>query len=159
MFHIGKLFYNILEQKERSIYSNIQIHFEKNVNVSNFRGYKFENRLDELKKSLKMKRGPKIDIIVADETSDNPFLLCSELKFFHGPTRYESPIQQINRDIKKLKVIKELKIAREALFILLDDYYYCTDKKTSGDIVNTINKIKYNEKDITIIYSDTKSKL
>lgn len=159
MFHIGNLFYNILGHKEGSLYSNIQIHFEKNINISNFSGYNFENRLDELKENLKMKKGPKVDMIVTDELSYNSFLLCSEVKFFHGPTRYESPVQQISRDIEKLKVIKECKIAQKILFILLDDYYYCTDNKTSAEIMNTIKEIEKYENDIAVLYSDTRSKL
>lgn len=157
MFHIGKLFYNILGRKEGSLYPNIQIHFEKNINKSNFEGYTFENRLDELKEKLNMKKGPKVDIIVTkDEVNYDSFLLCSEVKFFHGPTWYETPVQQISRDIEKLKALKKCKIVQQVLFILLDDYYYCTEKKTS---VAIINEIKKHEKDVTILYGDTSSKL
>ena len=98
-------------------------------------------------------------MIVTDELSTDSFLLCAELKFFHGPTWYESPVQQINRDIKKLKALKEGKISQKVLFILLDDYYYCTDKKTSEDIMNKISEIEKYEKDISVLYSDTRSKL
>jgi hypothetical protein len=156
MFRIGKLFYNILGHKESSIYPNIQIHFEKNINKSNFEGYTFENRLDELKEKVNMKKGPKVDMIVTNELSSDPFLLCAEVKFFHGPAWYKTPVQQISQDIQKLKALKECGIAQKVLFILLDDYYYCTEKKTS---VAIINEIKKHEKDITILYGDTSSKL
>ena len=156
MFHIGKLFYNILSHKECSSYSDIQIHFEKNVNISNFGEYNFKNRLDELKENLSMQRGPKVDMIVTNELSSDPFLLCAEVKFFHGPTWFKTPVQQISQDIQKLKALKECEIAQKVLFILLDDYYYCTEKKTS---VAIINEIKKHEKDVTILYCDTSSKL
>jgi hypothetical protein len=159
MFHIGKIFYNILSHKQDSSYSDIQIHFEKNINKSNFEGYTFENRLDELKEKLNMKKGPKVDMIVTDEKSPDSFLLCAEVKFYHGPTWYESPVQQISRDLEKLKALKEFKILQKVLFILLDDYYYSTDNKTSVDIMNKKNEIEKDEKDITVLYSDTRSKL
>jgi hypothetical protein len=158
MFHLGKLFYHILCHKKEKIddIKNIQIHFEKNINKSNFEGYTFENRLDELKEKLNMKKGPKVDMIVTNELSSDSFLLCAEVKFFHGPTWYESPVQQINRDIQKLKVLKECEIAQKVLFILLDDYYYYTDNRTSVEIMNEIKK---HEKDVTILFGDTSSKL
>ena len=103
-----------------------------------------------------MKKGPKVDMIVTNELSNDSFLLCAEVKYFHGPTWYETPVQHISRDIEKLKALKECKIAQKVLFILLDDYYYCTDNKTSLEIMNEIKK---NDRDITILYGDTSSKL
>lgn len=158
MFHIGRLFYNILSDKKEEKFSNIQIHFEKNVNFSNFRGYKFEDRLGELKEKVKLKRGPKIDMIVAYEDSNDPFLLCAEVKYFHGRP-YESPVQQINRDIEKLKAIRSSKIAEKAIFMLLDDYYFYTDKETSNDIMKKLHEIKIKDKEITILFRNTEAKL
>lgn len=51
---------------------------------NNFGGYNFSKngKLEKLKN--KIKKQPKIDLIVAKETDfDNPFLLCGEAKFFH----------------------------------------------------------------------------
>jgi len=158
MFHIGRLFYKILSEKKEEKYSNIQIHFEKNVNVSNFSDYNFENRLGELKEKLKMKRGPKIDIIIAYENRLDPFLLCAEVKFFHGRP-YEDPIEQIKRDIEKLKAIRSCNIAEKVVFMLLDDYYFYADKKTSNDIKNKLDEIKINDKGITILSGNTEAKL
>lgn len=158
MFHIGRLFYNILSEKKKEKYSNIQIHFEKNVNFSNFSDYNFKNRLEELKENLKMKRGPKIDIIIAYENSFDPFLLCAEVKFFHGRP-YEDPIEQIKRDIEKLKAIRSCKIAEKTVFMLLDDYYFYTDKETSNDIKNKLHEIEITDKDITILSRNTEAKL
>ena len=52
MYHIGRLFYDILSEKKEKEgkYSNIEIHFEKNVNRNNFKGYEFEDRLGKLNK-------------------------------------------------------------------------------------------------------------
>jgi len=35
-FHIGRFFYDILKKKEGREFSDIEIHFEKNVNFTNF---------------------------------------------------------------------------------------------------------------------------
>ena len=64
MFHIGKRFYNILSYKQGSSDLNTQIHFEKNINKSNFEGYTFENRLDELKEKLVFRFNKKVTKIM-----------------------------------------------------------------------------------------------
>ena len=157
MFHIGRLFYRILDSKKEKQYSRIQIHFEKNVNISNFRGYSFENKLKNLKDKLDMKRGPKIDMIIARENKNDSFLLCAELKYFHGRP-YESPTEQISRDIEKLKALKELGIADKVVFMLLDDYYFLKkNKKISNDIENKLDEV--NKDEIKVLFSNTQAKL
>jgi len=52
VFHIGRFFYDILKEKKESLFSNIEIHFEKKVNSINFEGYEFKNRLEKLNKKL-----------------------------------------------------------------------------------------------------------
>ncbi len=158
MFHIGRLFYKILEEKKEEKYSNIQIHFEKNINISNFKEYEFEAQLKDLKDKLEMSRGPKVDMIIAYEDNNDSFLLCAEIKYFHGRP-YENPTDQIDRDIKKLRVIRDCKIAKKTVFMLLDDYYYYTDKKRAIDIKNKLDEIERNQEEITILFSNTESKL
>ena len=51
-FHIGRFFYDILKEKKESLFSDIEIHFDKKVDRKNFKGYTFEDKLDELKKRL-----------------------------------------------------------------------------------------------------------
>jgi hypothetical protein len=117
MFHIGRLFYDILSKKKEAKYSDIEIHFEKIINENNFEGYSFEKRLGELKIKLKMKRGPKVDMIFAKEDAlADSFLLCAEVKCFHGPAYFfKNPIEMINDDIEKLKAIKDIGIAKEVV--------------------------------------------
>ena len=67
-----------------------------------------------------MSRGPKVDMIIAYEDNNDSFLLCAEIKYFHGRP-YENPTDQIDRDIKKLRVIRDCKIAKKTVFMLLDD--------------------------------------
>jgi hypothetical protein len=74
MFHIGRFFHDILKEGKDGEFSNIEIHFEKNVNFTNFNDFEFEGRLDELNEKLKMKKGPKIDVIVCYEDKSSPFL-------------------------------------------------------------------------------------
>jgi len=159
VFHIGRFFYDILSEKKESTFSNIEVHFEKFVNRTNFGGYEFENRLENLKNRLGMKKGPKVDIIVDQEDSNASFLLCAEVKFFRG-TKYERPIPMINADITKLRAYRDQdsRIAKEVVFILFDDYYYCHDKKTASKIQERLDEIR-NENGITVLYYKSEAKL
>ena len=161
MFYIGRLFYDILTKKKEEEFSNIEIHFEKNVNSINFKGYKFEGRLDELKNKLKMKRGPKVDMIVAYEDRNDSFLLCAEVKCFHSASEHfqKTPIQKIDEDIEKLKAIRDCEIAKRVVFMLFDDYYWYTDEKIANDIKHKLNSIEKDEKGITVLSSSSKAKL
>jgi hypothetical protein len=156
-FYIGRFFYEILRDQEKE-FSNIEIHFEKNVNLTNFKGYMFEGRLDELKKNLKMKRGPKVDMIVAYEDRNDSFLLCAEVKYFHSAVRYNTtPNDLINADIKKLKAIRDFGIAKRVVFILFDDYYWCNDGETANAIQQRLNEIR--QDGITVLFHTSEAKL
>jgi hypothetical protein len=155
-FHIGRFFYDILSEKKESTFSNIEVHFEKFVNRTNFGDYEFENQLENLKNRLGMKKGPKVDIIVAQEDSNASFLLCAEVKCFRG-TRYEEPIPMINADITKLNAYKDLGIAKRVVFILFDDYYFCHDEKTANAIQQRLNEIR--QDGITVLFHTSEAKL
>jgi hypothetical protein len=155
MFHIGRLFCDILNKKKENKYSNVEIHFEKNVNRNNFEGYEFEDRLDELKTKLKMKkRGPKIDLIITHESSKEPFLLCAEMKCFHSPSEryYKTPIEKIHEDIEKLKAIRDCKIAKSVVFMLFDDYYWYTNDETTNNIKHELERIEKDENIIVLSF-------
>jgi hypothetical protein len=160
MFHIGRFFYDILKGKTDGEFANIEVHFEKNVNSTNFKDYKFEGRLDELNEKLKMKKGPKVDVIVGYEDKNSPFLLCVEMKYFHSASeRYQrTPIQKIRDDIRKLKSIRDCGIAERVVFMLFDDYYWITKEDIANDIKYELEKIKRDEK-ITVLFSSSEAKL
>ena len=160
MFHIGRLFYDLSKKKEPK-YSDIEIHFEKKINKNNFKGYPFEGRLIELNNKLDMKNGPKVDMIFAKEDAlADSFLLCAEVKCFHGPAYWaKNPIEMINDDIEKLKAIKEIGIAKEVVFMIFDDYYYLDkDKKTkNGDIKHKLKEVE--EIGIPVLYGNSIAKI
>jgi hypothetical protein len=158
LFHIGRFFYDILSKNKE--YSNIAIHFEKNVNDTNFKGYKFKDKLGDLKKKLDMKKGPKVDLIIVDESSDESFLLCAEVKYFHGPSeRYgKKPTEKIHEDIKKLKEIRDCEVAKRVVFMLFDDYYWNTKKETADDIKHELERIKKDE-GIEVLFHSSEAKM
>lgn len=167
-FHIGRFFYDILKEKKESLFSNIEIHFEKKVDPNNFSGYEFENNLKALEERLinegiinKLKsgkvNGPKVDIIVTYDNRPYRFLLCAEAKCFRGG-RYERPIEDINIDRNKLIAIRDLGIAKRIVFILFDDYYYCNDEDTSSAIEQRLDEIR-NEDGITVLFHTSEAKL
>jgi len=159
-FHIGRFFYDILKGKKESLFSNIEIHFEKKVDHINFpNDYVFANRLDELRSRLG--KWPKVDMIVAYDNRPYRFLLCAEVKCFRGPPNYhdnETPIDKINADIKKLKAYKDLGIAKRVVFILFDDYYWCNDEETAKRIKERLDEIR-NENGITVLFHTSEAKL
>ena len=159
MLHIGRFFYDILKEKKESLFSNIEMHFEKNVTPANFPGQEFENRLGELRERLN--KWPKIDMIVAYEDNSSTFLLCAEVKHFHGPPNYhnnETPLQKIDADIAKLIAIRDLGIAKKVVFVLFDDYYWCNDENTANAIQQKLDEIR-NENGITVLFHTSEAKL
>jgi hypothetical protein len=163
MLHIGRFFYDILSGKKEKEFLNIEMHLDKNLNRANFKDkdYEFANRLDELKERL-IKEGvlekgaPKVDMIVARENSNASLLLCAEAKCFRG-TKYEKPIPMINADITKLNAYRDLGIAKEVVFILFDDYYYCHDTETANAIQQRLNEIR--QDGITVLFHTSEAKL
>jgi len=160
-FHIGRFFYDILKEKKESLFSNIEIHFEKKVNHINFPDdYVFANRLDELRARLGMNEGPEVDMIVAYDNRPYRLLLCAEAKCFRYSTDWE---KAINEDIKKLRAYRDCKIAQKVVFILFDDYYWCHDKKTASNIQERLDEIRNeeirNENGITVLFHTSEAKL
>jgi len=160
IFHTGRFFYDILKQNKGKEFSNIEIHLEKNISPPNFNMYpfamyQFADRLEKLK--TRLKKWPKVDIIVAFEDSNASFLLCAEVKCFHCAQR-GGPIPVINADIEKLKVIRDLGIAKSVVFILFDDYYWCNDVATFAEIQQKLEEIKQ-EGGIIVLFHTSKAKL
>jgi len=125
-----------------------------------FKDYDFADKLGKLTGTLKIKRGPKVDIIIAYEDKKSPFLLCAEVKYFHSAAEHyqKTPIKTIGDDIEKLKAIRDCGIAKKVVFILFDDYYWFTDEKIEEDIKNEVNRIK-EEKKIEVLFYNSKAKL
>ena len=158
-FHIGRFFYDILKEKKESLFSNIEMHFEKAVDRINFpdTDYVFAKRLDELRTKLGMNEGPEVDMIVAYDNRPYRFLLCTEAKCFHCAPR-GGPIPVINRDIERLIAIRDCRIAQRVVFVLFDDYYWCNDEETAKRIQQRLNEIR-NENGITVLFHTSEAKL
>jgi len=155
MVQFGRFFYKELDK----INSNIEMHFDKNLNYSNFRGYKFDNKLAELKKNLG--RVPKVDLIITPEDSVDPFLICAEAKYFHCSVESISRKTQtaegvIKKDLKTLSKIKDLGIAKNVVFIIFDDYYYFKEPEKCKKNKNLLEQHK---KKITIIHHNSRAKV
>jgi len=154
MIQFGRFFYKKLDK----INSNIEMHLERNLNYS-FRGFDFDNKLEELKKNLG--RFPKVDLIIASEDSVGSFLMCGEAKYFHysveAISRGRQTVEEvIKKDIKTLSKIKDLGIAENVAFIIFDDYYYLNEPEKCKKIKNLLEQHK---KKIKILYHNSRAKL
>jgi len=121
----------------------IEMHFDKNLTAtkpSNFDGYSFEDKLIPLRKELRRKQGPKVDLIIAKKNDTGPFLLCAEAKFFHYDVgRYRrTPQKDIQKDINTLVAIKDSGIAERVVFMLFDDYYCHRDQEKYKEIMSIL---------------------
>lgn len=155
MVQLGRFFYKELDK----INSNIEMHFDKNVNRSNFGRYDFKDKLVKLKEDLG--RVPKVDLIITPEDSLSPFLICGEAKYFHCSVESISRGKQtvegdIEKDIKTLLEIKDLGIAENVVFIIFDDYYYLNEPEKCKKIKNLLEK---HNKKIKILYHNSRAKL
>jgi len=155
MVQFARFFYKELGR----IDSNIEMHFDKNLNRSSFPDYDFVNKLPKLKNSLS--RVPKIDLIITREDSFKSFLICGEAKYFHCSVESVSRNTQtvegdIKKDFKTLLKIKELGIAENVVFIIFDDYYYLNEPEKYKKIKNLLEK---HNKKIKILYHNSRAKL
>ena len=159
-FQVGTIFYNKLNKRkeENKDFSDIEMHFEKKLDTNNFGSYNtFKDKLDKLiLKEFGMKKGPKIDLIIAHESSDEPFLLCAEVKCFRTSVSYD----EVNKDIEKLRIIKREKIADKVVFMVFDDYYHCRsrNKEIPKKIKDKLEEVK-RDKEILVLGGDSKAKL
>ncbi len=156
VFHVGRFFYDILREKNKSEFPNIEVHFEKKVDRNNFAEYVFERRLDDLRNQLGMTEGPKIDMIVVQENSNDSLLLCAEAKCFRYYTNWRKAIDD---DIKRLIALTDCNIAKSVVFMLFDDcYYYRRGGRASNAIQQRLDEIR-NEYGITVLFHTSKAKL
>ena len=154
MVQFGRFFYKELDK----IDSSIEMHLDKKLNYSNFKGYDFDNKLAELKKNLG--RTPKVDLIITLEDSTGSFLICAEAKYFHCSVESIPPYTQtveeaIKKDFETLSKIKDLGIAENVVFIIFDDYYYLNEPEKCKEIKNLLEK--YNKKIKILYHKDRKS--
>lgn len=157
MVQFGRFFYKELDKINSN--SNIEMHFDKNLNLINFKGYDFYNELPKLKE--RFGRFPKVDLIVTREDRPGPFLICGEAKYFHYSveSRYrngKTAEEVIKKDLETLSKIKDLGIAEDVVFIIFDDYYYLNEHEKCKKIQNLLGK--YNKK-IKILYHNSCAKL
>ena len=96
-------------------------------------------------------------MIVAKEDNNASLLLCAEAKCFRYPTDWK---KAINDDIKKLRAYRDRNfgIAKEVVFILFDDYYWCNDEETANAIQERLNEIQQQD-GITVLFHTSKAKL
>ncbi|TET21477.1 MAG: hypothetical protein E3J71_09725 [Candidatus Stahlbacteria bacterium] len=118
MVQLGRFFY---DQLARNSLSEIEMHTNKKLG-SSFNGYDFKSELKKLKWQLD-EREAQPDLIIVQEDSLGPFLLCAEAKCFHCSERGTAKAA-IEKDIETLEAIRDLGIAERVVFILFDDYYW-----------------------------------
>ena len=135
MFQLGRFFYKQLREK---IPQDIEPHFDKFLSRSTFKDSALSEKLKELKGRLGWV--PKSDLIIAQETNLDHFLLCAEAKFFHySVARYNrEPHIVIKKDIDTLVAIKDLGIAERVVFMLFDDYYCHRDQEKYKEIMSIL---------------------
>ncbi len=158
MLHLGRFFYKQL-YKQLGRNSGIEVHLNKILSYSSFKGYTFQSKIRELNNSLNRKRGVKLDLIITYETSKGPFLLCAEAKFFHySQESFRRTVQRvIQEDIDRLVALKELGIAENVVFLLFDDYYYLKENVKHKAIKKILEKAR--KQGITVFYHNSKAKI
>ena len=172
MVQVSKYFYNRLskEQDLNKDFLNIEMHFDKNLNYSNFEDYSFDlilknGKLEEElnrfnKPDDKHRKYPKLDLIITSEDDYGPFLLCAEAKCFHANVMYGNVEKAIEKDIKTLSAIEKLGITKKIAYIIFDDYFYnLPNKKDLKKIAEHYSKVHGVEEKLKILHHDSKSKL
>lgn len=168
MVQVGRYFYD--QRRIKSVsneeFLKIEMHFDKNLNRSNFEDYDFANKLNgdlkkELNESGKFPRGfPKLDLIITCENDFGPFLLCAEAKCFHTSERGRTVEEAIEKDIITLAAIEKLEITEKIAYIIFDDYYYNEKHPKDLEKISEDYSETYNIKDkLKILYHPSKCKL
>jgi hypothetical protein len=170
MVQLGRYFYEQrgIESVSNKEFLNIEMHFDKNLNCANFKGYSFESKLwhahDDSKKELEVllndsRKYPTLDLIITCENNFGPFLLCAEAKCFHASVRKGTVEEAIEKDIITLAAIKKLGITENIAYIIFDDYYYNKNPKDIRQLICKYSKEHKIENELKILYHDSKSKL
>lgn len=157
MMHLSRYLYNHIRNK----YENIEIHLEKKINYNNFSCYDFSNKLEKMENILGY--GPKIDLIIVQENSLRPFLLCIETKCYHNAVEGLSRGRKnVSKDIKdalrKIITLKRLGITEKGILLVFDDYYYLHDIKKSNIIRSILSKSSKQD-GIKTLYYTSKAKI
>lgn len=153
MAKLGRYFY---QELAASSLSGIEMHFDKNLNQSNFSKYTFVNKLE--------KSFGRVDLIIAQEASNRPFLLCAEAKCFHCSEESISRGQRtasdaIKNDIERLVTIRDLGITEAVVFIMIDDYYYLQkNPERYKEIKNVLGKAR-KEHGLTVLEHNSEVKM
>ena len=164
MVQLSRYFYS---QRKIESASNIEMHFDKNLNYHNFNGYSFENKLwpdhDDLRRELNKsgkfpRKYPKLDLIITCENNLGPFLLCAEAKCFHASFRGRVE-EAIEKDIISLSAIKKLGITKNIAYIIFDDYYYISGRKKIKEITAHYSEKHKIKNELKILYHNSKSKM
>ena len=152
MVRLARLFYEQLADNG----SDIQMHFDKNLNPQNFHKYDFENDLKKLQEKLKedKRRCPRVDLIITPEVNYGPFLMCAEAKYFHYSVG--NPIEAITKNIKTLLEIKDFGIAKKLAFIFFDDYYYLEEPDKSKEICDMLKEIEAKNEILVLCHNSYK---
>ena len=172
MVHLGRYFYILrdIESDSNKEFLKVEMHFNKNLNHSNFGGYSFDRKLknageleEELNKFNKPDdqhhKYPKLDLIITSEDDDGPFLLCAEAKCFHANVMYGNVEKAIEKDIKTLSAIEKLEITKKVAYIIFDDYYYNRKPNNLKEIAEHYSKEHGVGDKLKILHHDSKSKL
>lgn len=149
MVQLGRFFYG---QLAKSPYSKIEMHTNKKTAFS-FGDYVFKDAFALKKLKSQLRREAQPDLIIVQEDSLGPFLLCAEAKCFHCSERGTAKAA-IEKDIETLEAIRDLGIAERVVFILFDDYYWIQNEDIESVAENACK-----EHNITLLKHNSKAKL
>lgn len=137
MMQLSRHFYL---QLDKNSHSGIEMHLDKRLTSTNFGIYTFANELEDLHSKHRILQP---DLIIADEDSEGPFLLCAEAKCFRYTGWGRSAAKEaIKKDIETLVEIRRRKIAESVVFIMFDDYYWIRNEDIESVVKNACKEHK-----------------
>jgi hypothetical protein len=131
VLQLGRFFYNRLTHSELK---DACIEFHSQTIMSNYTFPKLAEKLSEANKILERKRGIKPDFIITKEDTDDLWLI-GEVKYireFH-PFLKEKGKDRIDKDIKELKVLKELGICQKTAYLVADDFLHHKENESKDN--------------------------
>lgn len=148
VLQLSRFFYKRLSNRELKG-EHIEIHSQTDISEIKFgEEYSFNKKISELNKKLGRKKGTKPDFIITKEDDTGSLWLIGEVKYFrsnrdlwyfpkYGMWQWE---ERVEKDIKELNVLKDLKICIKTVYLVADAYLHENNETQWKNLIEKLKK-------------------
>ncbi len=137
---MSRFFYKRLNNSELKD-EHIEIHSQTGISKNKFKGeYDFHDNIDILNDRLgykkETKRGTTPDFIITKEDYLHSLWLVGEVKYF----RTWQWKDRVEKDVKELNLLKDLKICEKTVYFVADDFLHENNENEWSDLLKRLKE-------------------